>query len=143
MNVKDLKWIVYYHDMNKREIRKFNIFNHSRFREDVEKYLKKYKDKEEFAERLRHSLMYYFWSKCEWEIVITEWVPHITMKELDRLNAEREKTLKEWNREPHSLHINPQVGIKIDVYDQVVNNWDVFIGYIWDSKNRQIKIRFL
>ena len=50
MRVKDLKWIVYYQDMNKREIRKFNIFNHSRFREDVEKYLKKCKDKEEFAE---------------------------------------------------------------------------------------------
>lgn len=134
MNVKDLAWNVYCNDFNGKKIKIFNIFKHSRFCEDVEKHFKKYKDKEEFAEHLKHSLMYYYWSKCEWEVVITEWVPHITTEELNRLNAEREKTLKEYGREPYSLYINPDVAAKIDVYDQVVNNWDVFLDYVWNSK---------
>lgn len=134
MNVKDLKWIVYRHDFNGQKIKTFNIFDHGRFCEDVEKHFKKYKNKDEFAEHLKRSLMYYYWSKSEWEVVITEWVPHITMEELDRLNTEREKTLKEYNREPYVLYINPDVGKKIDVYEQVMNNWDIFFDYVWNSK---------
>jgi DNA-directed RNA polymerase specialized sigma subunit len=134
MNTKDLRWVVYCSDINRNEIKTFNIFNHSRFREDVEKYLKKYKDKEEFAEHLKRSLMYHFWSKCEWEVVITDWVPHITMKELDRLNAEREKTSREYGRDPYTLYVNPEVAEKIDVYEQVMNNWEIFLDYVWNSK---------
>ena len=134
MNVKDLKWNVYCGDINGKKIKIFNIFEHNRFCEDIERYFKKYKNKDEFAAHLRHSLMYYYWSKCEWEVVVTEWVPHITIKELDRLNAEREKTLKEYNREPYSLYVNPDVAIKIDVYDQIVNNWEIFLDYVWNSK---------
>lgn len=105
MKVSDLKWYVYYHDWNGSEIKTFNIFNHGSFREDVEKYLKKYKNKEEFAKRLRSSLSYYFWSKCEWEVVITPWVSNRNTED-----------------------------IKIDVYDQVMNNWDIFVDYVWNSK---------
>ena len=108
MKVADLKWYVYYHHWNGNEIKTFNIFNHCGFRDDVEKYLKKYKDKEEFAEKLKGSLMYYFWSKCEWEIVITPWVGNRNTKD-----------------------------IKIDVYDQVMNNWDIFVDYVYNSKVRR------
>ena len=134
MDVKDLKWVVYCHSFNNKEIKTFNIFEHSRLCEEIEKHFKKYKNKDEFAEHLKHSLMYYYWSKCEWETVITEWVPHITIEELNRLNAEREKTLKEYNREPYSLYVNPKVAIKIDVYDQIMNNWEIFLDYVWNSK---------
>jgi hypothetical protein len=129
-----MKWNVYIENINSNEIKVFNIFDHCSFREDVEKYFKKYKNKEEFAEHLKRSLTYYFWSKCEWEVVITGWIPHITMEELDRLNSEREKTLKEYNREPYRLYVNPELGIKIDVYNQVMNNWDIFLDYCWNSK---------
>ena len=134
MEVKDLKWHVYCHDFNGKKIEKFNIFEHDGFCNDVEKHFKKYKDKDEFAEHLKHSLMYYFWSKCVWEVVITSWVPHITAIELARLNAEREEAMKKYNREPYVLYVNPDVAEKIDVYDQVMNNWDVFLNYVWNSK---------
>lgn len=133
MNVK-LVWNAYYRDFNGKKIKTFNIFSHDRFREDVDEYFKKYKNKEEFAEHLRRSLFYYYGSKAEWEVVITSWVPHITIDELNRLNTEREKALKEYNREPYSLYVNPDVGKKIDVYEQVMNNWDIFLDYVWNSK---------
>ena len=125
---------MYYHNFNGRSIEKFNIFDHGRFLEDVKKDLKKYADKEEFSERLRGHLFYYYGSKCEWEVVITSWVPHITISELNRLNEEREKTLKEYNREPYSLYVNPDVGEKQDVYEQVMLNWDLFVDYVWSHK---------
>ena len=129
-----LEWNVYVHDFNKKEIKIFNIFNHGRFLEDVVKDLKKYTIKEEFAEKLRGNLFYYYGSKCEWEVVITPWVPHITMSELNRLNEEREKTLKEYNREPYSLYVNPDVGEKVCVYSQVMLNWHLFVDYVWSHK---------
>ena len=129
-----LEWNVYTHDFNGKEIKIFNIFNHGRFLEDVKKDLKKYNTKEEFAERLRGHLFYYYGSKCEWEVVITSWVPHITMSELDRMNAEREETLKKYNREPYRLYVNPDVGKKIDVYEQVRLNWHLFVDYVWSHK---------
>lgn len=129
-----LEWNVYTHDFNSREIKTFNIFNHGRFLEDVKKDLKKYNTKEEFAERLRGRLFYYYGSKCEWEVVITSWVPHITMSELDRINAEREESKKKYDRDPYSLYVNLDVGAKVDVYEQARLNWDVFVDYVWSHK---------
>ncbi len=108
MSVKDLKWYVYYHNINSQEIETFNVFDHSGFRQDVEKYLTKSKNKEEFAEHLRGSLFYYYCSKSEWEIIISPWCGGRGTKD-----------------------------IKIDVYDQVMNNWDVFVDYCWNSKIRR------
>ena len=134
---------MYYHNFNGKSIEKFNIFDHGRFFEDIKKDLKKYDTKEEFAERLRGHLFYYYGSKCEWEVVITSWVPYITMSELDRLNAECEETLKKYNREPYRLYVNPDVGKKIDVYEQVRLNWDLFVDYVWShkrsNKNESVK----
>ena len=129
-----LEYYVYYYNFNSHSIKKFNIFNHGRFLEDVKKDLRECETKKEFAEELYKDLIYYFWSKAEWEVVITPWTPRITISELNRLNEEREKTLKKYNREPHSLYVNPDVGEKIDVYEQVMLNWDLFVDYVWQHK---------
>ena len=132
----ELKYYVYYHRFNGKSIDKFNVFDHGRFYEDVKKNLKKYDNKEEFAEELRKDLAYYYWSKSEWEVVITSWVPSITMQELDRLNAEREEAKKKFGRDPHSLYVNPDIGEKIDVYEQVRLNWDLFVDYVWSHRRK-------
>ena len=64
------EWNVFYYDINKNKITTYNIFKHSGFNKYVEKALETSKTKEEFAETLRRELMYYFWSKAEWELVI-------------------------------------------------------------------------
>lgn len=69
----DLVWNVVYHDISTDKIKVYNIFKHGSFMEDLQKHYKKHKTKETFAEALRKSLMYYFWSKCEWEILISPW----------------------------------------------------------------------
>ena len=105
IKLKPLVWNVYTENFNERRIEIDNIFDHSGFYDDCVKAAKKYKEKDTFAEEVRRSLMYYFWSKCEWEIVLTAWPPR------DDFNDE-----------------------KIDVYDQVRLNWDAFIDYLWDNR---------
>lgn len=101
-----LEWNVYVHDFNAREIKPFNIFSHYGFLNDCKKAAKKYtKDKAEFSDEVRKHLAYYYWSKYEWEIVLSPFSTY------DR------------NRDK-----------KIDVYSQVMLNWDQFINYLWDRK---------
>lgn len=101
----NLKWNVFYHDINRQKITTFNIFDHWKFAEDVQKSLKKFKDRDEFAEQLRRDLFYYFWAKSEYEILISAWCGCRDSKEL-----------------------------KVDIYTQVMNNFNIFCDYVWNSK---------
>lgn len=134
-----LEYHVFRTDINSKKIVKFNIFDHWRFNEEVKKDLKKCKTKEEFAKELKDNLRYYFWSKYEYEVVISSFPVHIKKEELDRLNAEREKTLREYNREPYRLYVNPDVGEKVCIYSQVMLNWKPFINYVWSNKQLKNK----
>ena len=106
--MKNLVWNVIYHNVNRDELGVWNVFDHGRFREDVSKELKKCKTKEEFAEKLRGDLFYYYCSKCEWEVLVSPWC-----------GSKKEPT------------------IKIDVYWQVMNNWEIFLDYVWNSKRKK------
>ena len=101
---EDMEWYVYVEDFNNHCIEKHNVFDHTRFVEDIKKIYKKHKDNFDiFSEEVRKSLMYFYWSKCEWEIVLSPWPPRENFKEE-----------------------------KIDVYEQVMLNWDNFIKYVWE-----------
>lgn len=126
-------WNVFYHDFNGRKIKVWNVFNHGSFCRDVEEELLRddsvYKTYEEFSERLRRVSQYYFWSRSEYEVVLTSWTSRIDNKELDRLNKRREEY-------PHHLShsVNLEVGEKVDIHDQLELNWDAFAKYVWSFK---------
>ena len=103
-----MTWNVYCYDLNSNKIMTYNIFRHGRFREDVTNDLKECNNKDEFAKRLKSNLHYYFWSKCEWEILIKGWLSNWLSNESGELKA--------------------------DVYDQVMLNWDIFPNYVWSFK---------
>jgi len=103
--MREMHWFVYVEDVNAREIIVYDVFSHGRFAEDVRKAYKKHRmDFDAFTEKVRGSLFYYYRSKCEWEVIVGSWVAS------DRI-PER----------------------KVDVYDQVMLNWDVFIKYVWEQ----------
>lgn len=97
-----MKWNVFYHNINSDRIEMMNIFQHSGFRRDVEGLLRSHGNKDEFAEQLRKDLMYYFWSRCEYELVLEPWVG---------------------GRDTAPL--------KIDIYTQVMLNWEQFLDYVY------------
>lgn len=102
-----LHWYVYVEDWNAKEIRKYDVFGGGYLEDELIKIRKKIGDnREEFVEQLRRELMYHYWSKCEWEVIMTSWPPDTTGRFKDK---------------------------KIDVYDQIQMNWDVFADYVWTN----------
>ena len=99
-----LEWNVYVSDFNRGEIVKHNVFDHWRLMEDLKKIARKYKNSEraKFEDEMAGWLKYYYWSKCEWEIIIDHF-PHC-----DRFKDE-----------------------KVDVWDQIEMNWGIFCDYVW------------
>jgi hypothetical protein len=55
------------------------------------------------------------------------------LEELVKLNEEVEKYRKDYDREPYSLTVNLRTAEKIDVYDQIMMNWNIFIDYVWEN----------
>lgn len=106
-----MKWNVYHYNINKRKVESYNIFDHYSFREYVKKAIKKHLIKEDFEEQLKSELRYYYWCKAEWEVIVAPWV-----------GGDREKDK-----------------IKIDVYNQVMLNWDVFVNYVWDNRKELLE----
>ena len=98
----DLEWNVIRYNINTRKIEPFNIFDHCSFREDIETLLNETNiSKEGFVEKIKSSLMYHFWSRSEYEVVIHPWIG------------------------------DDNAAIKVDIYWQIRMNWDRFIDYLW------------
>ena len=128
MKAEKLTWNVYYLNFNKQKIEPFNVFEHMGFCEDVDKYIKKYKKEikveglskkqseeliEQLKQQIKYDLQYYFWSKYEWEIGITE---PFSNSLVDDYTKGRKYP---WE--------------KIDVYDQIMMNFDIFFDYIYNN----------
>ncbi len=121
----ELEWNVFLHDFNSNKIIIFNIFNNGRFLNCLYK-LKNETDFKNFSEEVRSLIMYCFWSKCEYETIITSFPSYISKKELNRINNEDVK---------YRICVNLECEIKVDAYDQIMLNWDKFINYLWNNKN--------
>lgn len=106
MSKYNLSWYVYRQDANSGKIEPWDIFEHWRFRQDIIELLKQLDEntgRANFAKDVKSNLMYYFWSKAEYEIILKNW-------------------------------IGKDCEIKIDVYDQVMLNFDKFIDYLYGYK---------
>ena len=134
----NLIWNVYKYNINSKKIEQFNIFDHWRFKEAVEYDLNKINDKEKFSEELKNNLLYYFWSKYEYEIVITSFPIHIDKKELDRINSDYESYCEYYGHAPYLMYVNPDVGEKIDIYSQIMLNYNIFLDYLWEYKEKEL-----
>lgn len=98
----ELEWDVFRHDINARKITTTNIFIHSAFKKECLKAFNECNgDKFYFEAEVKKSLMYYFWCRSEYEVLVTE------------------------------LFEPPKVMEKIDIYTQVRLNWKRFIDYVW------------
>lgn len=104
-NNVDLEWNVFVPDINKRQTKVFNIFNHISYKQEIVELLNRRNDYtlEEFREKVKLSTMYYYWCKCEWKILIAP-------------------LIGDFNKE----------SVKIDVYMQLEINWNHYIKYLWE-----------
>ena len=101
-----MHWNVFMEDFNHKQIIVYDILDNARFEKEFANALEKANGrKSAFADEIRRVMMYHFWSKCEYEIVLTCWPPACGKYDFkDR---------------------------KIDVFEQLSINWDQFIDYVW------------
>lgn len=103
--------MTYIGNFNSHEIELWNVFAHSGVMLDLANYLERNPDdKEGFLKKLNDTLLYHYWCKCEWEVIIDHW--------------------------PHFDDFQSR---KVDVYEQVMNNWDVFAEYTWNNRTEIAK----
>ena len=116
-----------------------------KYREDqIKKFKKQSATKEEFAEKLRGEMMYQYWSRAEYELIITIdennriWLePWIGCRNMDetRIDITDDESF-DW-RGFAQKHIGSQIyknGAKIDIWDQLEWRWDEFIDYLWYTR---------
>lgn len=118
-----LNWNVIYKSNN--DIQVLNVFDHNLFYDGCVEAKKKHKNFLDFSKRINELLMWYFWGKYEYEIIITSFSPYIGKEEINRIS-----NLKPIYRENVSLEVEE----KIDVYTQIMLNWSQFINYLWVNR---------
>ena len=97
-----MEWYVVNYDFNRGKAYFFNIFDSSRLNDGLEKLPRD--NKEEFIKELNSLLRYCFWSKCEYEIYVTD-----------------------------AFHDQPNEITQIDVYEQLKPNLNILADYIWNN----------
>ena len=99
-----MEWNVYRYDSNSNSIVVWNIFNHKCFHDDVQKAIHTwFLSDEDFEEAIQRSLRYFFWGRCEYEILLASWPGEEILE-------------------------------KIDIFQQVMANWNHFIAYLKQLK---------
>lgn len=66
-----MKWYVYYYDKVKKQVLLYNIFEHKEFCKYIKQWLEECTDKESFEELLLNEVLYYFYKRSQWEMVVT------------------------------------------------------------------------
>ena len=102
----ELVWNVYREDFNARDIVVYNVFDHYTFMEQCKRAYRKYRKPEQVAEL---------------EKEIKSWAMYFFFSK-----AEHEIVLEGW--------VHSTVEKKIDIYQQLMLNWDQFFKYITDHR---------
>lgn len=128
-----LSWKVYREDFNKRIIEEYDIFKGGHWEKVARELKKEFSNKKEWEEHFCIKLMSQYWARSEYEIVVTSWPPYIKIEDIDKINEEVNDREKTWGSKPLKVNINPTVNRKIDIYEQLRLNWDIFINYVWNN----------
>lgn len=146
--IEPFEWWVYIDNSNSRKIEKFNVLKHRA--EDIKKMKKKSETKEDFAEKLKSYLMWQYWSRAEYELVIYVVDNRVYLKpwcgcsddNLRRIDV-TEDTMLNWQKFA-GHHIDKQSYkevAKIDIWDQINFRWEEFVDYCWTYRHKYERVK--
>lgn len=137
-----LSWECAYYDCNDNKIKAYNVL---KYRDDFIKKLKnRCKTKETFSDALKQEMAYSFWSKSEYEliisitendrIVLTPWCgcrnpEEVAVDVTDRADLDWLGFAKKYIGE--QIYKN---SAKIDVFSQLDYCWQEFVDYVWNFR---------
>lgn len=139
---KPLTWKVKNYLINENKIWDYDVL---KYREDQIKKLKKQcVTKEEFAEAMRREMMWQYWSRCEYEVIIEIdenyriWLkPWVGCRNPESVKIDvTDDSSFDWRGFAEN-HIGKQIyknEAKIDIFDQLQWKWAEFIDYCWHTR---------
>ena len=142
---RPLTWKVMNFDCNAQVIKYYDVL---KYREDfIKKLKKKCATKEEFAEGMRREMMWMYWSRSEYEMIIEIddnnriWLnPWVGCYEPDKVRVDvTDITDFDWRgfANKHIIEKGYRSNkAKIDVWDQLEYRFDEFIDYCWYTRLR-------
>lgn len=139
-----IKLFVKYYNTNGNRIEDYDVLKHREF--EIKQLKKKCTTKDEFAEFLRREFMWRFWSKAEWELIVTKaadgrvvlspWCGCVD-PDFIAIDVTNDKSF-DWSGFADE-HIKRQIfknQAKIDVYDQIIyrNRFSNLVDNLWHTR---------
>ena len=141
---KMIKLFVKYYNCNANKIEDYDVLKQRE--SEIKKFKKKCADKEDFANELRVEFMRRFWSKAEWELIVTKTTdgrvilsPWCGCPDPDDCSIDVTDDVSfDWSGFADE-HIKRQVfknQAKIDVYDQIMygGRFDNIVTKLWTTR---------
>ena len=139
-----IKLLVKYYNCNANKIEDYDVLKRREF--EIKKFKKKCADKEDFANELRVEFMRRFWSKAEWELVVTKTTdgrvilsPWCGCPGPDdcSIDVTNDKSF-DWSdfSDEHIKRQSFKNQAKIDVYDQIMygDRFDKIVDELWYTR---------
>ena len=139
--LKPMSWKVKRFDCNAQKIIDYDILHN--LESEIKKLKKINKTKDEFEDAFKRRIMWQYWGRCEYELIIVKsderiilspWVGcfNPSQVEIDVTNYDdfdwigfADKHIRNGRREA-----------KIDIYNQVMYRWDEFLNYCWNYRHK-------
>ena len=139
-----IKLLVKYYNCNANKIEDYDVLKRREF--EIKKFKKKCADKEDFANELRVEFMRRFWSKAEWELVVTKTTdgrvilsPWCGCSDPDdcSIDVTNDKSF-DWSNfsDEHIKRQSFKNQAKIDVYDQIMygDRFSNLVDELWYTR---------
>lgn len=138
-----LSWKVKIFDINSQQIKDYDILK-GHYKDFVKNLKKNCANKEEFSKAMDREMMWMFWSRSEYELILELdennhiWLePWVGCREPENVRIDvTDDTSFDWQGFLKTLTLNYQNCEKIDVYDQLKYRWDDFITYLWTTRQK-------
>lgn len=132
-----LKWVVTNYNCNANRIEDYDVLKYRT--EKIKKTKKACKTREEFSERLEREMMWQYWSRAEYELILEKYNNELWLKpwcvchnpEEVKINVTEDKFWLEFAKQYDNWWNNEA---KIDIYDQLKFRWDEFVDYCWNTR---------
>ena len=131
-----MSWKVLYYNINSNRIEELDVL---KYKTEQIKQLKKLSSRVDFDIRLRELMMYQYWSRSEYELILEKvetelyvkpWVGCRNPEEI-KLNVTTDKKF-DWRTFADTLTWRSDNQIKIDIFDQLKFKWETFSNYCWE-----------
>lgn len=133
----NFSWLVMNYNCNANRIEQYDVL---KYRVDWMRKLKRQcKDIGEFTEKLNNEMLWRYWSRAEYELILEKYNDELWLKpwcgchnpEEVKINVTKDNFWQEFAKQYDNWWDNEA---KIDIYDQLKFKWPEFVDYCWNTR---------